>query len=109
MIDGRDDALTLLVEHDAAPVHAADVTGRQQRAARVWRGENAFVAQRGDELAALAAIPEREAPGIPGLYRALGGQRGERRERLRGPRLLARDVARRHGFLGDREQLLTTG
>src|SRR5947207_11103449 len=109
MIDGRDDALALLVEHDAAPVHAADVTGCQERAARVRRGENAFVAQRGDELATLAAIPESEAPGISGLHRALGGQRGERRERLRGPGLLARDMARGHGSLDDREQWLPAG
>src|SRR6516164_978238 len=97
----------ILVERYAAPVHTANVAGRQDRAARIGRGEDPFVAQRPDELAALAAVPHGESPGIIGEHRTLWRERRERGERLRGPGLLARDTARGHAPLRDGKQRLT--
>src|SRR6516225_1632035 len=72
-----DDASMILVERYAAPVHAAEVAGREERAAGIGRREDPFVAQRRDEPAAFGPVPEGESPGIISEH---GTLRRERRK-----------------------------
>ena len=64
VIDGGDHQLTFAVERRAAPVDAAGVTRRQDRALQARRREDAFRAIVRDQVATLAAIVEGEAPRI---------------------------------------------
>src|SRR6185369_6193120 len=76
VIDGGDHELTLAVERCAAPIDAAGVTRRLDRALQARRREDAFRAIVRDEVAALAAVVEGEAPGV---VRRHGGVRHQGR------------------------------
>src|SRR5581483_9838229 len=56
LVDGQDQQAMRGVERGAAPRHAADVAGEDQRAAQARRREHALVAQLGDLVATPGAI-----------------------------------------------------
>src|SRR5215469_6965639 len=70
-----DDPSMILVERHAAPVHTTNVAGSEEGAARIGRRKNSLVAQRRDEPAALAPIPEGESPSIRGEHGTLWCER----------------------------------
>src|ERR1700704_3893661 len=68
----RDQQTVLRVEGVTAPGHAADVPGNHQCSLYTWRGENSFVAQLRDGLAASFAILWSGSPGFLGSKRVGG-------------------------------------
>ena len=92
------------IVRDAAPVHAADVAGNDQRSLQRRRREESIGPQLAHRLAAPRAVLVRHAPCLVGLQRRARERSRRRREGLRRRRFLARDVALRHGALLDGNQ-----
>ena len=86
---------------DAAPRHAADVAGNDERAFQRRRREESVGAQRADGVAAPGAVLVGRPPGVVGLQRRRRERARRRRERLRRRRDLARHVALRDRALLD--------
>jgi hypothetical protein len=97
--------LALLIPSDTAPVGTTAIARDHDRAAQAGWGVDAFAAQRGDQLATLAAVDRRQAPGVVGGHRAVRHQRRRcHREGLCRPGLLAGYIRRRYRPFLDLEQ-----
>ena len=106
-VDGADEELALRVVAEAAPVEAAGVARRLDRALQADRGEWTLGAQRGDPAPGRLHVPPASRPRRRRGSDSRRPKSGElRREGLRRPGLLARDVRLRHGALLDREERL---
>ena len=91
------------IDRDAAPVGAAARERKDEAALDRRRRVEPIVAQRGDAIAAGAAIEEGEAERVLGAQ-GRGRDPGQvDRKRLRGRELLARRAVLRHGALLDRK------
>jgi hypothetical protein len=99
----RVDDVACGIDRDPTPVDAAAGEREEDRSFLARRRVEAFVARGGNPLAAFAAIPERQSPGVVGRERRGREQRQIGRKRLRRRKRFARRAALRHRALLDRK------
>src|SRR6185437_11346641 len=100
-VDVGHENLALGVERAAAPIHAAEIAGKRDRAADAWRRVDALGAQLLHLLAARVPVLLRRPPGVLGTETLRHEWRRRDRKRLSRRCPLSLGVALRHGSLLD--------
>src|SRR5262249_51561395 len=102
----RDQEAAIRIVGDAAPVRPADVAGKDDRALKAGRREDALVPETRDPRATRVAVALRESPRILGAEARRDQRARLDRERLRRRRLFSGHRALRDRALLDGEQRL---